>query len=55
VGLTDNLLKKGFKITLFSTGKPFDPSKQKRTTAKQDILKKRKEKENEDNNISKGL
>lgn len=51
----ENLLKKGIKIQLFSSGKPFDPSTQKRTTAKEDILKKRKEKEDEDNNISKGL
>ncbi len=48
-------LKKGFKITLFSTGKVKDHPEIKRTTAKEDILKKRKERESEDNNISEGI
>jgi len=41
-----DLLKKGFKITIFSTGKPFDPSTQKRTTVKDDILNKTKRRKN---------
>ena len=34
----DNILKRGIRITLFSTGKPYDPSNTNRTSAKDDLL-----------------
>ena len=37
----------GIKFTYFVGGKAFDHSKQKRTTAFEDIMKKREEKEKE--------
>jgi hypothetical protein len=40
-----DLLKRGLKFTIFSTGKVKDHPENKRTTAKEDILKRRKERE----------
>lgn len=31
--------KDGFRVSLFSTGKPFDPRDQKRTTPTEDFIK----------------
>jgi len=40
------VLKRGFMFT-FSAGKAFNPWSQKRTTAKEDILRKQKERKND--------
>jgi hypothetical protein len=42
-----DVLKGGIRINLFSTGKAFDPSTQKRTTAYEDIKNNRAKKKGE--------
>ncbi len=45
----------GIKFTYYVGGKAFDPSKQKRTSALEDIMRKRKEKDGKDNVGTKAL
>ena len=47
MGLTD-LLKQGFKVTIFSTGKLKRPDEIKRTSAFEDIMKKKEKKDESD-------
>jgi hypothetical protein len=47
MGVKD-LFKRGFMVTLFSTGRLKRPDEIKRTTAQEDILGKRKEKDGAD-------
>lgn len=43
-GLLRNRAKDGVNLTIFSTGKPFDPRYQVRTSATEDLLKQERRK-----------